>query len=63
MRGTASANWRLEELRDRRRRGERGEADCAAARQEQRRGKAAVGVGQRDQHEAAARPDVQRVAL
>ena len=31
------------------------------ARQEQRRGEAAVGVRQRDQHEAAARPDVQRV--
>ena len=41
---------------------ERREARRTGARQEQRRGEAAVGVGQRDQHEAAARPDVQRVA-
>jgi len=42
---------------------ERCEALRTAARQEQRRGETAVAVRQRDQHEAAARPDVQRVAL
>ena len=42
---------------------ERQSSAVPRARQEQRRGEAAVGVRQRDQHEAAARPDVQRVAL
>ncbi len=43
---------------------ERGEAFCATSQgEEQRDGEAAVDVRQRDQHEAAARPDVQRVAL
>ncbi len=42
---------------------QRREAHRARARQEQRRREAAIGVGQRDQHEAAARPDVQRLAL
>ena len=41
-----------------------GEAFRAAFQgEEQRDGEAAVDVRQRDQHEAAARPDVQRVAL
>ena len=42
---------------------QRREAGRARARQEQRDGEGAVGVRQRDQHEAAARPDVQRVRL
>ena len=49
-----------EELPCRRGARERGEA---LARKEQRRREARVGIGQGDQHEAAARPDVQRVAL
>jgi hypothetical protein len=35
----------------------------AGAGQEQGRGETAVGVGQGDQHEAAARPDVERVRI
>ena len=36
---------------------------CAARRQEQRGGEAAIGVGQGNEHVAAARPDMQRIAL
>ena len=52
-----------EELRDARGLAERSEALFALVRQEQRDSEAAVEVRQRDQHEAAARPDVQRVLL
>ena len=40
-----------------------GEARVAFVGQEQRDGEGALGVGQRDAHVAAARPDVQRVGL
>jgi hypothetical protein len=43
--------------------GESVEAIGAAARQEERGRTAAIGVRQRDEHEAATRPDVQRVWL
>src|SRR5882757_9213672 len=48
---------------DRCRRHEGLETHRTALRQEQRRGKAAVRIGQRNQHEISARPDVQRVIL
>ena len=52
-----------EELLHRLWRGERREAQRPLAREEQRRREAAVGIRQRDQHEAPPRPDVQRVPL
>ena len=52
-----------EELLHRLRRGECGEAHSPCAREKQRRREAAIGVWQRNQHEATPRPDVQRVPL
>ena len=64
MYGTTSGNSRAKKALDRRRHWcSAAKLAGAMAREEQGGGEAAVGVGQRDQHEAAARPDVQRVAL
>ena len=58
--GTASGELAREQ-RARRARADAREARLAAMRQEQRGRERAVGIRQADQHEAAARPDVQRV--
>ena len=59
----ASANWRVEEARHSRVASQPVEPGVTVARQEQRGGEAAVGIGQGDQHVAAARPDMQRLRL
>ncbi len=52
-----------EELRRAVRNGQRGKAALSLARKKQGRGKASIGVRQSDEHESAARPNVQRAGI